>query len=340
MATITDVARRAGVSVSTVSYALSGTRPIRQETKSRIATAMADLGYQPNASARSLASRRTNVLAMLYPEAERGVGTTGGEFIHAAAERARELGYHLVLWPFPYNDTALLRDLAAQGQADGVLMMSVHLDDERADTLEAVGLPYALIGRTRDVDSRHSVDIDFDATMGEALDRLVELGHRDIAFINHSTHDVQDGDGPTVRAHEAFRRHTRRLNLSAVDRTCEDTPSAGRTVTADLLTTHPELTAILTMNEMATFGVFSELHGRGLDIPGDVSVFGLVTSKGVGEMSMPPLTTMGVPGVELGRLAVDALVGQLDHAHPHVPNTVIPCIYGAGMSIGPARTTP
>ncbi|WP_231980491.1 LacI family DNA-binding transcriptional regulator [Tessaracoccus coleopterorum] len=78
MATITDVARQAGVSVSTVSYALSGARPIRPATKARIEAAMAELGYQPNASARSLASRKTSVLAMLYPDADRGVGTTGG----------------------------------------------------------------------------------------------------------------------------------------------------------------------------------------------------------------------------------------------------------------------
>ena len=339
MATINDVARRAGVSVSTVSYALSGARPIRPATKARIASAMADLGYQPNASARSLASRKTNVLAMLYPDADRGVGATGGEFIHAAAERARELGYHLVLWPIPHDDTRMMSDLVAQGQADGVLMMSVHLDDARADALDAAGVPYAMIGATRDVSGRSSVDIDFATTVAGALDRLTALGHREIAFINHSGDSLAAGYGPSVRADAAYHDHLAGLGLTPIARTCDDTPSAGRKVASEILDAHPGVTAFMTMNELATFGVYSELQRRGLRIPDDVSIIGLATSKGVSEMTTPPLTTMDVPGVALGRRAVDSLVGQLSGEPPAAANTVIPCAFGAGLSLAPARTT-
>ena len=66
------------------------------------------------------------------------------------------------------------------------------------------------------------------------------------------------------------------------------------------------------MNELATFGVYAELPARGLAIPDDVSVLGIVTSPGVGTLSYPPLTTMHSPGAELGRLAVDRLLTQLD----------------------------
>jgi len=339
MATITDVARQAGVSVSTVSYALSGARPIRPATKARIEAAMAELGYQPNASARSLASRKTSVLAMLYPDADRGVGTTGGEFIHAAAERARELGYHLVLWPIPHDDTRMMSDLVAQGQADGVLMMTVHLDDARADALDAAGVPYAMIGATRDISSRSSVDIDFDATVRKTVDRLTGLGHRQIAFINHSHQSLAAGYGPSVRADLAYHSYLTSLGLTPIARTCDDTPSAGRRVAAEVLDSHPDVTAFMTMNELATFGVYSALQSRGLSIPGDVSIIGLATSMGVSEMSNPPLTTMDVPGTALGRLAVDSLVAQLNGEPPQVANTSIPCIYGEGMSLGPARTT-
>jgi DNA-binding LacI/PurR family transcriptional regulator len=112
----------------------------------------------------------------------------------------------------------------------------------------------------------------------------------------------------------------------------------GRAVTSDLLATDPELTAIVTMNELATFGVYAELASRGLSIPGDVSVLGIVTSPGVGTLSYPPLTTMHSPGAELGRLAVDCLLSQLDPARTPVPNQLIPCVLEPGMSIGPART--
>lgn len=338
MATIADVAREAGVSVSTVSYALSGARPIRPETRQRIQESMRRLGFQPNAMARSLASKRSKVLALIYPEVESGVGGTGGEFVHAAAERARELGYQLVLWPFRVEQAREVRNLARQGMADGVLVMEVALDDERIDVLEAAGVPYAMIGRTRDVSTRPSVDVDFDATVEQAIEHLIGLGHRRIAFVNHSQARLDAGYGPAVRADAAFERVMTRNGLRPLARTCDESPVVGREVTADLLTVDPELTAVVTMNELATFGVYAELQHRNLAIPDDVSVLGIVTSPGVGVLSYPPLTTMHSPGAELGGLAVDCLLSQLDPTREPIPNQLIPCVLEQGMSLGPART--
>jgi len=337
MATITDVARAAGVSVSTVSYAISGARPIRPETRERIHAAMHRLGFQPNAMARSLASRRSRVIALIYPQIG-GIGGTAGEFVQAVAERAREAGYQLVLWPFRADQAGEIRNLARQGMADGVLIMEVCLDDERIDVLEASEVPYAMIGRTRDVAERPSVDIDFASTMATAISHLVGLGHRHIAFVNHSEDQITAGYGPAVRSAAAFDECMTAHGLAPLSRTCDDSPVMGRAVTADLLDTDPGLTAIVTMNELATFGVYAELASRGLSIPGDVSVLGVVTSPGVGTLSYPPLTTMHSPGAELGRLAVDCLLSQLDPARTPVPNQLIPCVLEPGMSIGPART--
>lgn len=338
MTTIADVARQAGVSVSTVSYALSGARPIRPETRARIEAAMAELGYRPNASARSLASRRSSVLSLVYPEVDRGVGGTGGEFIHAAAERARELGYQLVLWPFRASDAEQVGDLARQRMADGVLIMEVLLDDPRIEVLEAAAVPYVMIGRTREVENRASVDIDFEATLAESVRRLAELGHRRIAFINHSEESFRAGYGPTVRAAAAFDRAIAAHGLSGWSRTCEDSPLAGRLRAAELLQPDTAPTAFLTMNELATFGVLAELQHRDLVVPRDVSVLGIVTSPGVSAMSYPPLTTMNAPGAELGRAAVDHLVALLNPAAERPLNRLVPCQFGNGKSIGPVRT--
>lgn len=338
--TIADVARHAGVSVSTVSYALSGTRPIKPETKERVQASMKALGYQPNAMARSLAARRSNVIAMIYPEVDRGLGGTGGEFVRASAERARELGYQLVLWPFRADEARQVRNLVRQGTADGVLVMEVLLDDERIDVLEAARIPYTMIGRTRDVTSRNSVDIDFEATVEASIDHLIGLGHQRIAFVNHSQESFEAGYGPTVRVSAAFDRVMSERRLTPLARTCSDSPLDGRRVMGELLEAEPGLTAVVTMNELATFGVFAELQRRGLAIPADVSVMGIVSSPGVGTLSNPQLTTMHSPGAELGRLAVDRLLSQLGRNRPSVPNLLIPCVFEQGLSVGPARTEP
>ena len=88
MATIKDVARRAGVTISTVSYAINGTRPVSEKTRAVIFQAMDDLGYRPHAMARALASKRTRILALLFSPLERGLGLTELEFVTCAADAA------------------------------------------------------------------------------------------------------------------------------------------------------------------------------------------------------------------------------------------------------------
>lgn len=336
MVTITDVARHAGVSVSTVSYAISGARPIRSDTRERVEQAMRELGYQPNAMARSLASRRSNVVALIYPAMDKGLGGTISEFVHAAAERARQNNYHLVLWPFRYTEASQVRDLVRQGMADGVLVMEVALDDERIDVLEEAGIPYTMIGRTRDVSGRNSVDIDFDVTMRVALDHLLDLGHRRIGFLNHSRQSFDSGYAPALRALDAYERLTAERGLIPVSRFCDDSPVVGRQVAAELLSEEPDLTALVTMNEMATFGVVAEIQYQGRVVPDDFSLLGIVTSPNIATMSNPPLTSMHAPGAQLGRLAIDRLLSQIDRSRPETPNVLIPCLLEEGMSVGPA----
>ena len=341
MATMHDVARLANVSLSTVSYALSGTRPVSQGTKDRIAEAMTQLGYRPNALARGLASRRSRTLALIFPAMETGVGGTVAEFVRSAATTARGRGFHLVLWPFGADQPEEIRDLVHQGMADGVLLMEVCLADARVDALHAAGLPFTMIGRTADVTGLTYVDIDFDRTTEDAVAHLAELGHEHIGFLNHSARSHVAMYGPTLRAEQGFRAAMERRGLTARTVLSDESPGAGRTATAELLDADPAMTALVTMNEMATFGATVELQSRGLQIPDDVSVLSIVTSPGVGQMSNPPLTTMHAPGAELGRLAVEALLSLIEAGRtaPIAP-VLLPCPLEQGGSTGPAPRRP
>jgi DNA-binding LacI/PurR family transcriptional regulator len=335
MATMQDVARRAGVSLSTVSYAMSGTRPVSARTRERIEDAMAELGYQPNAMARGLASRRSTVLALVYPATERGLGGTVAEFVDSAAQTARENGYHLVLWPFRTTQAPEIRDLVRQGMADGVLLMEVALEDDRVKSLQEAGVAYTMIGRTRELDGRPWVDIDFEATTDAAVEHLVELGHRHIGFVNHSAASRAAGYAPTFRAGDAYEAAMRSRGLAPVWVDADESPQAGRAAVGELLEADPKLTALVTMNEIATFGVVAELQHRGVAIPHGMSILSIATSPGVGEMSNPPLTTMHAPGAALGRLAVLKLLTLVDPGRPSVSETLIPCVLEAGASVAP-----
>ncbi len=340
MATMQDVATLARVSLSTVSYALSGARPVSAATKERIEAAMAELGFRPNALARGLASRRSHTLALTFPAMETGIGGTVAEFVRSAAESARSHGYHLVLWPFGPHEAGEIRDLAQQGMADGVLLMEVCLDDARVEALHAAGVPFTMIGRTRDTTGLPYVDVDFDRTTEEAVEHLVRLGHRRIGFINHSAASQAAGYAPTIRAEQGFRDAMGRRDLAAACVHSDESPGAGRAAMAQLLAVEPGMTAVVTMNEMATFGATVELQARGLSIPDDVSVLSIVTSPGVGAMSNPVLTTMHAPGAQLGSAAVEALLHLLEGSTDPAPPVLLPCRLEPGASTGPVRERP
>jgi len=129
MPTMSDVAKRAGVALSTVSYALNGTRPVSTETRKRIFTAMDELGYRPHALARGLASKRSRIIALLFPTPERGLGFTELEFVTSAANAARDSGYNLLLWSSEIHDQDEMYHLTRQGLVDGVVVMEVCLED-------------------------------------------------------------------------------------------------------------------------------------------------------------------------------------------------------------------
>jgi DNA-binding LacI/PurR family transcriptional regulator len=194
MATMKDVAAAANVSLSTVSYALSGARPVSTATRTRIESAMKELGFSPNAMARGLASRKSRILALSLPWTVNGLGGTQMEFVTSAAHAARSHGYHLVLWPFSPDEADDVRTLVLQGLADGVIVMEVGLSDPRITALDETKIPFTMIGRTQAADDARSVDIDFEQTTADAVAHLAELGHRHIALLNHSAASRDAGE--------------------------------------------------------------------------------------------------------------------------------------------------
>ncbi|MET7878826.1 LacI family DNA-binding transcriptional regulator [Micromonospora profundi] len=336
-----DVARLAQVSVSTVSYVLTGTRPISQATRDKVLAAIAELDYQPNAMARGLASRRSRILGLLMPMDERGLGATETAFVTGAAAAASVAGYHLVLSPIGGGgDLDDLRRLATQRMLDGVVLMEVQLADERVTVLQEAGVPLVLIGRTGDADTLSYVDIDFEQTVREAVEHLVGLGHRHIVYVNHSAATLASGYGPALRTRDAFVAAMTGYGLDPVMIPTEDSAAGGRAALAAAFAQAPALTAVLAMNETAIFGILGELTGRGLSVPDDVSVVSMVTSPQVAELATPALTAMTSPGSALGRIAIEALVRHLDGPGNERHQQLLPCALEIrGSTAAPRRPT-
>jgi DNA-binding LacI/PurR family transcriptional regulator len=329
-----DVAKRANVALSTVSYALNGTRPISEETRQRIADAMKELGYRPHPLARGLASKRTRILAILFPKTERGLGITELDFVASAAEAASKNGYHLVVWSAETNDLDELEQLTQQGLVDGVILMEVHVNDQRVNLLRDLGFPFSMIGRCDD-DRDGYVDIAFKQTIAEAMDHLVKLGHRNIAYINQSQASYDTGYGPVVRTKVAFEDYVHDSGVNGVMRFCHPSPECGYEAFSALLQEFPDLTAVLSMNDRAIPGIMRAVIERGWKIPDDFSLVTIVTSVRMAEMMLPTLTTLEPPSTELGRLATELLIEHLEGTGDGNPRILIPCHLVEGESSGP-----
>jgi DNA-binding LacI/PurR family transcriptional regulator len=334
--TMLEVAKRASVALSTVSYALNGTRPVSDETRQRIWQAMDDLGYQPHALARGLASKRSRIIALLFPALPRGFGATELEFVTGAAEAAQSRGYHLVLWPTEIHAVSELQQLVRQSLVDGVLVMEVRLNDERIELLRQIGVPFSMIGRSSTASDMSFADIDFEQTTRDAVTYLVGLGHRQIAFLNHSEESYNAGYGPSVRAAAGFVQATAAAGFTPITRFCGDTALAGQKVFEELIKAHPDVTALATMNERATVGVMQAAAARGWTIPDDLSVVSLVSSARVAEMTLPHLTAMTPPSAELGSLGVEMLIGQLEEGDHQLVQRLLPCSLAVRGSTGPS----
>jgi DNA-binding LacI/PurR family transcriptional regulator len=334
MVTMRDVAKRAGVSIATVSFVLNDTKPVTPATRERIELAMAELGFRRNIVARALASRRTHIIAMAYPALDHRFGFSAAEFFTSAADAARKQDYHLVLWPVG-NDGTELTELVGQGLVDGVVLMEVQLDDPRIAVLEGTGTPFALIGRTTALEGLAHVDIDFDTTVEDAVGYLHGLGHRRLVLVSGDLTDPRFHTyGPYVRSEAAYRRVAAEYGLEIIVLPCADSTRAGREAAAKLVQEHPDATAVLVLNEYSALGVLAGLNGLGRRIPEEISVLTLLMAPDTAALSDPELSFLRTPGPELGQLGTEALIRQLEGADP-LPPQLIPAKLQIGGSTGP-----
>ncbi|GLZ75792.1 LacI family transcriptional regulator [Actinorhabdospora filicis] len=173
--TISEVARHAGVSVSTVSYVLSGKRVISESTRQRVLAGIRALGYHPHAGARSLASNRSSLIALILP-AHADAHTA--RFTTAVAAAVREFDYDVLLVPSSAGEDGVRR-LAAGSIVDGLILMEPAL----VSVLRAVGMAGILIGHCADNPGVSCVDLDRTAAGAACADRLADLGHSVLALL-------------------------------------------------------------------------------------------------------------------------------------------------------------
>ncbi len=334
-ATINDVARRAGVSITTVSRILNNKPDVAPATRQRVLEVIQALNYIPHAQAQNLAAGRSRSVALLYPSESMGFSEMEFEFFVGCAQAAAKAGllFNLVVNTMTERE---LMSLFRGSQVDGVILMEIHLHDWRVDLLRDHGYPFVLIGRCQDNAGLSFIDVDFEYAMMMACEHLVSLGHRDIGFINLTGSPRERDYGPAVRSQWGYEQACARYQSPIIYRDALPTIDALSAAAGELLDTHPNLTALITLHGGSLVGIMRATEKRGLVVPDDLSVVGIVTDQ-MAQLITPPLTAVSFPARVMGSRAMQMLIRKLRDGTYKDRHVILKPPLVTRESTGPAR---
>lgn len=333
VANIADVARAAGVSTSTVSYVLSGNRPISAETRARVEQTIRELGYRPHAGARALASNRTSVLGLMAPlRADVNVSVIM-QFVAGVVTTARSYDHDVLL--LTQDDPAGVSRVTDGSMVDALIMMDVESDDPRVPMLVGLRQPAVLIGLPRDPAGLPCVDLDFEAAAGVAVRHLAELGHRRVALISSPRSVLDRHTSYAERVRRGFTDATRDLGLESVAVSCESSHAGAVAAVDEVLAAMPDVTGLVVHNEVALPAVVATMRERGRLLTHDVSLVAICpTDLAVGQPV--PLTSVDIPAHAIGRVAVEMAMSRIGQVRP-AETRLLPPVLTRRMSSGPPR---
>lgn len=307
MATVLDVARRAGVSTATVSYVLNGTRFVSEALRERVMAAARELQYEPNAAARTLRSNRSATIGLLVSDLHNPFFT---EAIRGIEDVAQARGYTVILTNSaedPVRESACLRALRAR-HVDGLILAPAGGRYAELEALLAANVPLVFLDRKVPGLNAAAVTLDNETAAQAAVSHLIELGHQRIGMIAGRSRL-----STTLERQDGYRRALAEAGLT-VDETLVieggSTIEGGATAADALLQRSAPPTAVFVANNLMTIGALMVIERHGLSVPDDVALVGF-DDFAWADVLRPRLTTVAQPLYEIGETAAELLLSQL-----------------------------
>lgn len=304
--TILDVARRAGVSKSTVSNVVRRVPNVSPALRAKVEHAIVELGYTPSAVARSLVARRTRTLGVTIPSLE----PFYADVLHGAEGRAVKDGYHLLIGSTELDERA--PDALRQRRVDGFLVCGV-LDASVIRGLAGYG-PVVLVDPSLLGGEYASVGVDSFLGAQLAVRHLVALGHTRIAAVIES--ELPEERTARVAGFRAALAdvglpHEPSYELRDMPGPGARGPGARTAAVRELLALDPRPTAVVAGDDLAAIGLIDAFEARGIQVPRDMSVVGFDDIP-FARVRRIGLTTVRQPSIRIGELAADLLIEQLE----------------------------
>jgi len=317
--TIKDIAKKAAVSVATVSYVINNTRPVSPELTARILNAIEELGYSPNAIARSLRQKRTNMIGLIVPDSS---NPFFAEIAKGVEDAGFEAGYSVILCNSnaAFERELVYLNLLQSKRVEGIIFIATTTHVDQIRPIVKSGIPVVIFYRDIpdvDVDTFH---IDNFQAGYQGTRYLIELGHREIACIQPLS--AATPSGQRVAGYQRAMEESGLVCQEAMMPRGDNRLGGGKRAAEALIASGLPFTAIFSTNDTMAIGAMRTLREVGLRIPEDISILG-VDDIILASFCDPPLTTVAQPKYEAGTQAVRFLIDRIEGNYQQGPRNVI-----------------
>ena len=323
-ATLKDVAKQAGVSVATVSYAINGKKSISEQTKQRIFRVIEDLNYVPDLSARSLSSRDSKLIGVIIPQTEPGSRLSlqnnfYSEIIASIEYHARHNGYHIIISATDINESYIT--LAKERNLDGIIVIGMY-PDEFYKQLKKTEIPIVLVDSYCNDHYYHSVRIDDVYGSFLATNYLIQQGHKKIAFFCGQIKENGVIKKRLSGYKQALEENNIEYDISKVYEGNVDYES-GIELAKKLYKNGLDVTAIVATADILAIGAIKGLYEVGVKVPDDISIIGFDDLE-VSRYLIPGLTTIIQDISEKGEKAIQLLLNNIQDSEITKREIIIP----------------
>ena len=305
--TLVEIAQMAGVSVSTVSRALSnGDYPLKEETRQRILQLAEDMGYKPNLVARSLQSNRSHLVGVIV---DRMQSPFAAATVQGIQDGLREEGYSISI-AYSNRDQELAEEAVnsfISRQVDGIIILNAWLHNYNDPILSLYDRPFVFVNRLFGSCISNCVGPGDRIGAQTATQHLVDLGHQRIGYIN-GMEDWIEAQNRLSGYRDVLEKHHLPMDEALVKQGDWGVDSGYR-ATQELLALEEKPTAIFAANDIMALGAVYAIQEAGLQIPADIAIVGY-DDRDFSAWIRPALTTIGMPSYEMGQAAARLLLKQ------------------------------
>lgn len=306
-ATIKDVAKKAGVSISTVSRVINNSKPVSTEIRQKVLEVIEELGYKPNEIARTLVTKKSFLIGVIVTD-------LGDAYIAQLVRGIEEVGkmydYDILLCSTYGDKTTELKfmQLLSRKQVEGIILISDSLDSEIDKQIKGFKIPFVYINRYFYTEDFPTVTIDSSEATYEMTNYLIKLGHENIAYISSSQEEYSlellklDGYKKSISENEGFEEYIFYANGRSID--------DGYEACRNIIEADKAITAIFCSHDELAIGVLNYLYDNNIEVPEDMSVAGYGDIK-TASMFRPRLTTIREPFYDIGAVAIRRIIKEI-----------------------------